>query len=885
MAANIFLSVEVKAAENQLDCQTILLHPEVFALLEASVGDYLRMNLPDGSCFIAQAEAVCFTPQNCPSKSGKRLVYSTVCISCVAANCVPGRRMPTAPFMLELSNVTVLERVPIESLTVKVWLKTVSAVLTYRQNKPSFIKTLQNILSMYGIVSNCFINLNANKLAGIFGITSIQVGNVRTCCLETDTLTDRKLDSACPYVGRQFVCSNADCKLNIESEKTCRVFDSCEICYENHDELPTIEPAACNVNKSSSNFEASSSLSRPINLTSPASISNAVSNSIQGLSDSSSTNYSTLDVLPQPGNSSSMNVHQIQPSIHDSPNRTPSPATKFFPLTRIASHQHVSYGSVTVCHIESLQQQQQEQQAVPVGGMDEAKELLLPALLSASEHDRKKSGNSALLVGPPGCGKTTLVRHIRAATASRLVTVCCRSLATLGSQGTAAKGFTEAQMLSQERPCILFLPGIDHLAALLLPTKLKKDRWGQAQVWDSISSCRDSGCFVVASTSDSARVPPSLRAVFGIELVVGSSTLPYRTEVLRVLVAGRHWAGLDHLKVAKLTPGYVGADLKQLLERVEALLGKQHKLPSKVKAEELTDLVVGEIAHFTPHLVKTNPLLGERPEAVPLGGMEHLMAELQQILSQMISSGRFFAKLLLNVPRGVLLYGPPGCGKTQLICAQAASRGCTFFLVQPKHIVSPYVGETEQNLQAVFQAARTCRPSVVFFDEIDGLFGDRSAGQVSEVRQNLILEMLQILDGANAEDSRHCMDGILVCGATNNPDKLDAALLRPGRFDRLVYVPPPDTAQRLQILKVKCSGAELESEEVLEEIASKTDLLTGADLEAIIREAMDDALLSQSVTTDGRVRLTTALLTMYAAKTKPTVTENMLRRYQAFEGR
>eukprot|EP00124_Ichthyophonus_hoferi_P001530 Ihof_evm15s81 gene=Ihof_evmTU15s81 len=196
-----------------------------------------------------------------------------------------------------------------------------------------------------------------------------------------------------------------------------------------------------------------------------------------------------------------------------------------------------------------------------------------------------------------------------------------------------------------------------------------------------------------------------------------------------------------------------------------------------------------------------------------------------------------FERLGLGIPKGVLLYGPPGCSKTTLVKAVASTANCTFLAVSGAQVYSPYVGEAEKTIRELFRKARQGAPSVVFLDEVEAMVGKRGAGLTSAgVSERILSTLLNEMDGV--VDAGH----VVCVAATNRPDMLDEALLRPGRFDKIVYVPPPDHAARLAIFKVHTKKTPLASDIDLCLLADQTELYSGADIENVCREAAIHAL-------------------------------------------
>ncbi|HHI01560.1 MAG TPA: AAA family ATPase, partial [Thermococcus litoralis] len=301
-------------------------------------------------------------------------------------------------------------------------------------------------------------------------------------------------------------------------------------------------------------------------------------------------------------------------------------------------------------------------------------------------------------------------------------------------------------------------------------------------------------------------------------------------------------------ELAEKTHGFVGADLAALAR--EAAMAALRRLIEEGKidfeAESIPKEVLEELKvtrrDFYEALKMVEPsALREVLIEVPnvrwedIGGLEEVKQELREAVEWPLKYPEAFMAMGITPPKGILLYGPPGTGKTLLAKAVANESEANFIGIRGPEVLSKWVGESEKNIREIFRKARQAAPTVVFIDEIDAI-APRRGTDVNRVTDRLINQLLTEMDGIE-ENS-----GVVVVAATNRPDILDPALLRPGRFDRLILVPAPDERARLEILKVHTRRVPLAGDVSLEELAKRTEGYTGADIEAIVREAALNAM-------------------------------------------
>jgi transitional endoplasmic reticulum ATPase len=297
-------------------------------------------------------------------------------------------------------------------------------------------------------------------------------------------------------------------------------------------------------------------------------------------------------------------------------------------------------------------------------------------------------------------------------------------------------------------------------------------------------------------------------------------------------------------KLAELTHGFVGADLEALCK--EAAMSVIRRIVPEINLKENSTIPVSVLEKlqitmkdFMEALKIVNPsalreVLVEAPNVKwkDIGGLETLKQELKEAVEWPLKHPQAFKKLGIKPPKGVLMYGPPGCGKTLLAKAVANESEANFILVKGPELISKWVGESEKGIRGIFKKAKQSSPTIIFFDEIDAIATRRGSSQGStQVTERVVNQMLTEMDGLEE------LNDVVVIAATNRPDMVDPGLLRPGRFDRIIMTPVPDKEARLEIFKIHTKGMPLAKDVDLEKLAEKTQNYVGADIEGVVREA------------------------------------------------
>jgi transitional endoplasmic reticulum ATPase len=448
-----------------------------------------------------------------------------------------------------------------------------------------------------------------------------------------------------------------------------------------------------------------------------------------------------------------------------------------------------------------------------------------------------------LLTGPSGSGKAALVRAVAASVGAKVLSIWAPELAALTNDAAA----TRLRALSREarapEPTVLLISDVEALAPRDEPGPLS------TVFRQVLAETVKAGVAVVCTTSRPESVDPSLRDpdLLAVQLAVALPDAAMRREQLGVLTRGMPLAEDVRLdEVAGRTPGFVAADLGALAREAgvrAALRQKDAPSPTVTMADFEAALDV-----VRPTSMADSTLEVASVTLDDVGDMVDVKEVLTESVLWPLTYPDTFARLGVQPPRGVLLFGPPGCGKTYLVKAIAGTGKANVLSVKGAELLSKWVGESERAVRELFRRAREAAPTLVFLDEVDALAPTRGQATDGGTTDRVVAALLTELDGVES------LRNVVVIGATNRPDLIDPALLRPGRLERLVYVPPPDADARTAILRASSKSVPLDETVDLAALGAGLEGFSAADCAALIREsalaAMRESLEASTVTAE-----------------------------------
>ncbi|MEM2097025.1 MAG: CDC48 family AAA ATPase [Methanothrix sp.] len=453
-----------------------------------------------------------------------------------------------------------------------------------------------------------------------------------------------------------------------------------------------------------------------------------------------------------------------------------------------------------------------------------------------------------LLHGPPGTGKTLLARALASETNAHFETLSGPEIMSK-YYGESEERLRQLFKTAEENaPSIILIDEIDSIAPKREEVTGEVERRVVAQLLALMDGLESRGkVVIIGATNRPDALDPALRRPgrFDREIEIGVPNRDARLEILQIHTRGMPLSSdVDLGKLADITHGFVGADLAALA-REAGMRALRRVLPEldleveSIPAEILNKIEV-TMADFMDALRDLEPsamreVLVESPNVhwSDIGGLKQAKQELMEAVEWPLTYPKIFEHMKASPPKGILLYGPPGTGKTLLAKAVATESQANFISVKGPEFLSKWVGESERAVRETFRKAKQAAPAVVFFDEIDAIAPMRSSGSAdSHVTERVISQILSEMDGLEP------LHNVIVIAATNRPDIIDPALLRPGRFDRMIEIGPPDEDSRLEILKIHTANRPLADDVDLAEIAKRTENYSGADLAAVCSEAV-----------------------------------------------
>lgn len=522
--------------------------------------------------------------------------------------------------------------------------------------------------------------------------------------------------------------------------------------------------------------------------------------------------------------------------------------------------------------------------------------LLQPEIYSTSKIQPPRG---ILLHGPPGCGKTMIANAFAAELGVSYITLSAPSIVS-GMSGESEKAlrdyFEEAKKMA---PCLVFIDEIDAIT----PKRESAQREMEKRIVAQLLTCMDDlalektggkAVIILAATNRPDSLDPALRrgGRFDKEINLGVPNEAVREQILRALTRDMHLSGnLDFIHLAKLTPGFVGADLNDLVSTAGSAAIK--RLLATLKTQAIDIDIENDSENVSTKVIELRRLIKRAKEplidsvetisitnddflaALPsiqpsskregfatipdttwadIGALRPVREELLTAIVEPIRHPEKYERVGITAPTGILLWGPPGCGKTLLAKAVANESRANFISVKGPELLNKYVGESERAVRQVFVRARSSIPCVIFFDELDALVPKRDDA-LSESSARVVNTLLTELDGLSSRE------GIYVIGATNRPDIIDSAMLRPGRLETLLFVDLPGEDERVEILQTLSRNLQIPFTDAIAQVARGCEGFSGADLESLLRRAgyaaikRDDGItLEDFLVARGRVR-------------------------------
>src|SRR5271170_7582864 len=456
-----------------------------------------------------------------------------------------------------------------------------------------------------------------------------------------------------------------------------------------------------------------------------------------------------------------------------------------------------------------------------------------------------------LLYGPPGTGKTLLAKAVATESNAHFIPISGPEIMSKfygESEARLREIFKEAK---EKAPTIIFIDEIDSIAPKREEVTGEVERRVVSQLLSLMDGLEARGkVIVIAATNRPNAIDPALRRPGRFDREIEIKVPDKKGRYERLQIHTRHMPltpDVDLEKLAAITHGFVGADAEYLckeaamktLRRMLPIL----KLGEERLSPEVLDKLIVTANDFDEALKDVMPsamreVYLETPDVkwADLGGLEGVKRELQEAVEWPLKFADLYAAIGYNMPKGVMLFGPSGTGKTLLAKAVATESEANFISIRGPELLSKWVGESERGMREVFRRARQAAPCIIFFDEIDAVAPTRGMGGGNMVTERVVSQLLTELDGVQA------LQGVVVLAATNRMDMVDPALVRPGRFDKVIPIPMPDKESRRQILSIQLKGKPISKDVDAEHLVDLTEGFSGADLTALVNTAVSIVL-------------------------------------------
>jgi len=489
-----------------------------------------------------------------------------------------------------------------------------------------------------------------------------------------------------------------------------------------------------------------------------------------------------------------------------------------------------------------------------------------------------------LFYGPSGTGKTLMAKAVSQESNANFIIINGPEIMSKfygASEGRLRDIFREAE---ENAPSIIFIDEIDSIAPKRVDTSGEVERRVVSQLLSLMDGLRGRGEIIcVGATNRINSLDEALRRPgrFDREIEFGVPNAKGRKEIFQIHTRGMPLEeDVDLDNYAETTYGFVGADIMAIC-REAAMFSLRRVLPKINLDEPIPGEIIQELMIRDEDFIKATNLV--EPSAMrevmieipnirweDIGGLEEIKQELKEAVEWPLKYPKLFEKAGIRPLNGILLFGPPGCGKTLLAKAIANESQSNFIAIKGPEIYSKWVGESERAVREIFRKARQAAPSILYFDEIDAITSGRGSYEGTQTFSSIVNQILVEMDGIENRK------GVIIIASTNRPDIVDSAFLRPGRFDRLIFVEAPDFEARLKILEVHTKDMPLDEEVSLKKIAQNTEGYSGADLENVCREAGMEAIREKMMELE---KIENKHFEFALSKIKSTLPRDIIERY------